>query len=676
MKVIGTKKELLARGSCQEVAAHFFIDCGSGVSLVSPNFLARVKLGNNIKRSTAVLSSFTHDRIPVRGKVVLDIKIAGLSSRQEFLVTEMLDVDFLLGLDFLESNDITIDYGRCTLRTRAGGTSKLFEKPRDVPKIKRIRCKETVVIPPNSVQIISGKIPRVDTNYQGITDPCHDTMNASGVLIGPSIVYTDKSWLPVQCMNIKEEPIVIYKGSTLGYLKPATENGGVHDVNLVGCDDQASVSHTQSTDSSQRTSCRWNKESLFKALKLEDIQISMTKEERSQLEEVLWKYRACFAYDKDDFGCSNMFQAHIDLKRDYTPSWTPERKVPYHLERHMDHLLDNMLSTGVVEPLTTDSGFNSAIFLVSKSTPGEYRVVADLRGVNKQCIPDRYDLPNLNYVLDKIGGDSIFSTFDMAASFHQVPYDESSKPITAFSYRGKRYNYARMVMGHCSSSAIFSRMMHKLLAFIPIEHLIYFLDDLLIGSTDVASHIYRLEKLLHQLATANLKLTPNKTELLRQEVKYVGVTLNSRGISINEERIEAILNLPAPTSRKEVQKVLGFFGYNRRFLKQYAALSKPLYDLLRKDRRFEWTPECSKSFQDLKEAVSSSPTLCYPDVEDPLNSYEIKIDASKYGLGATLTQTINNERRTVSYFSKSVPRHKKQCSGVRRNWNLNISVRV
>ena len=72
----------------------------------------------------------------------------------------------------------------------------------------------------------------------------------------------------------------------------------------------------------------------------------------------------------------------------------------------------------------------------------------------------------------------------MAASFHQVPYDEGSKPITAFSYKGRRFNFARLIMGHCSSSSIFTRVLYRLMEHVPIEHLVYFLDDLLLGSRD------------------------------------------------------------------------------------------------------------------------------------------------------------------------------------------------
>ncbi len=620
---------------------------------------------SKIGPSNAILSSFTQNKIQINGSITLKINIADVTVLQEFIVTPMLDVDFLLGLNFLQTNNITIEYGSSTLRTKSGGFCALFEKPKDVTRVMRIRCEKTVTVPANTVQFISGKIPATEKNYQGMVEPFNTTMQATGVLMGPSVVYTDKRWLPVRCLNLQDEPLVLYRGSTLGFLKPATLQGNLHDVKMVGHEKQPAPTKMsppsgKSSSQQEKKSDLWTKKKLFEALKLDEIMVKMTAEERIRLEDVLWQYRSCFAYDKDDFGCCNMYTAHIDLKRDFVPSWTPSRPTPYKLEPVMDEKIENMIATGVVEPLTAESSWNSPIFLVANSTPGSYRVVADMRGVNRQCLEDKFELPNLNHMLDRMTECSIMSTFDMAASFHQIPYDDESKLITAFKYKGRRLNFARMIMGHCSSSSSFTRMLYKLLEFVPIEQLVYFLDDLLLGSKDVASHIDRLEMLLEQLEKANLKLTPAKTALMRTEVKYVGVTLSAEGIRINDERIEAIKKIPAPTSFKETQKVLGFFGYNRKFIRRYSELSRPLYALLQKGKRFEWTTECEEAFQELKVAVSNSPTLCFPQVDDPHDSYEVQLDGSKYGMGAILSQMINGERRIVGYFSKAVPRHKKE----------------
>ena len=428
------KRELLAEGSCQNKKGTFFIDSGSVVSLVSPNFLSRIQKLGSVQHCNVVLSSFTQNKVPVQGKIVLEVRLADGTFSHEFIVTGLLDTDFLIGLDFLLDHGLNIDFKTCTMTSSRGTSSEPRPKPADIHHIKRIKCKSTVSLAQNSATIISGKAPRLERNYQGITDPCHRTMTASGAIIGPSLVLTEKSWVPVQCVNITDKPIVLYRGTTLGFLKPATAYESPRGVKLISEDNGTTTVHaTNPTDGS-----RWTRDTLFAALKLDGIQIPMSGEETARLNEVLWKYRSCFAVDKDDFGCCNMFKAHIQLKQDHVPSWTPERKASFHLEHHMEKHLSNMLDTGVIEHIKTESRWNSPLFLVPKSSPDFYHFVSDLRGVNQQCIPDKYDFPNLNYLLDRIGGDSIFSTFDMAAGFHQVPYDEDSKPITAFTYKGNK----------------------------------------------------------------------------------------------------------------------------------------------------------------------------------------------------------------------------------------------
>ncbi|MCP4457337.1 MAG: RNA-directed DNA polymerase, partial [Cytophagales bacterium] len=212
-----------------------------------------------------------------------------------------------------------------------------------------------------------------------------------------------------------------------------------------------------------------------------------------------------------------------------------------------------------------------------------WRFVCDLRLVNLETKDDLMELPNLNHILDRVGDKNLYSTVDLSKSFHQVPYSKSSRPITAFMYNNRRYQFARMVMGMKSSSAKFCRMMQILIAGLPPEHIAYFIDDLILLSRDVKSHIQLLEMLFERLKQGNLKLTPKKCQFLREEVTYVGVTLTRDGLKINDERIECIKKLEPPKNKGELQSVLGVFNFSKRFIKSYSKLAKPLYSLLRKN---------------------------------------------------------------------------------------------
>ena len=128
---------------------------------------------------------------------------------------------------------------------------------------------------------------------------------------------------------------------------------------------------------------------------------------------------------------------------------------------------------------------------------------------------------------------------------------------------------------------------------------------------------------------------------------------------INDERVKAVKDLPAPRNYKETQKVMGFLSYHRRFVKGFAGLAKPIYELLDKDKKFAWSKECQAGFEEIKRRISEAINLTLPRVDDPDQSYVVTIDASEHGYGAELAQCQDGELKTIAFFSKRVPKHKR-----------------
>ena len=401
----------------------------------------------------------------------------------------------------------------------------------------------------------------------------------------------------------------------------------------------------------------WTKAELFSELKIDELKINDA--EKQQLQDMCWEFKSVFSTGDNDIGCCNLYKAHLELKEGYKPRWVPSRPIPYKLQGEMDKHINSMLESGVIEEGETHSNFNSPIFLVPKNTPNLFRFVVDMRLTNLETKDDLMEIPNLNHVLDRVGDNNIYSTFDLSQSFHQIEYTEESRHITAFMYKNKQYNFARMVMGMKTSSSHFCRAMQKLLAVLPIEHLAYFIDDLILFTRDVKSHLELLKLLLGRLQEANLKVTPRKTFFLRDEIKYVGVTLTKEGLKINDERIDAIKKLQPPRNLKELQSVMGTFNYSKKWIKNYSHMAKPLYSLMRKNKKFEWSQACEDSFYKLIESMTTAPVLAFPQVDDPHSSYEITLDGSVHAYGATLSQIINGERRVVAYFSRKIQEHKR-----------------
>ena len=102
-------------------------------------------------------------------------------------------------------------------------------------------------------------------------------------------------------------------------------------------------------------------------------------------------------------------------------------------------------------------------------------------------------------------------------------------------------------MGHKTSGAQFSRCMSKIMYNLPFSQFVYFLDDLLLASDTVAQHLQRLEIVLHRLLmSVGIKLSPAKSNFLRKEVKFVGITLSGERLRITDERVKALSELKAP----------------------------------------------------------------------------------------------------------------------------------
>ena len=199
----------------------------------------------------------------------------------------------------------------------------------------------------------------------------------------------------------------------------------------------------------------------------------------------------------------------------------------------MDSQIEGLLHAGVIEECTSKSTWNSPVFLVNKPHTDKMRFVVDMRAVIQQCMPDAYQLPLIGHVVDKIAGSKLYSTFDCSQSFHQIKYSNNSRPITAFTTSdGKRMWFKRLIMGHKTSGAQFSRCMAKILSNLPFEQLVYFLDDVLLSSDTVEEHLKRLRLVFSRLSQAKMKLSPSKCNFLKKDVKFVGVVINEEGLIV------------------------------------------------------------------------------------------------------------------------------------------------
>ncbi len=178
-----------------------------------------------------------------------------------------------------------------------------------------------------------------------------------------------------------------------------------------------------------------------------------------------------------------------------------------------------------------------------------------------------------------------------------------------------------------------------------------YLDDIIIASKDMDTHMVTLKAVLKRLQEVGLKVKLTKCEFLKPKIKFLGHVVDGQGIHTVDDKVIAVKNFPQPKSVENVRSFLGMAGYYRPFVKDFAARASPLTQLLKKDVPFHWHNDQDRSFNDLKEALTKAPVLVFPDFNEP---FILCTDASTAGIGAVLMQTDEADKRHVVAFASRV----------------------
>jgi hypothetical protein len=167
------------------------------------------------------------------------------------------------------------------------------------------------------------------------------------------------------------------------------------------------------------------------------------------------------------------------------------------------------------------------------------------------------------------------------------------------------------------------------------KFVVVFIDDILVYSQNEEEHAEHLRIILTRLRDKQLYAKFSKCEFWLKKVPFLGHVLSDEGISVDPTKVQEVLDWKAPTMVFEVQSFLGLAAYYHRFILDFSKIAKPMTQLLHKDVKFVWTPECEEAFHTLRTLLTSTPVLAQLDIEKPFDVY---CDASGTGLGCVLMQ--------------------------------------
>ncbi|XP_053351273.1 uncharacterized protein LOC128520866 [Clarias gariepinus] len=286
------------------------------------------------------------------------------------------------------------------------------------------------------------------------------------------------------------------------------------------------------------------------------------------------------------------------------------RRLPLAKRAIAEQTLREMADSGVIEPAS--GPWSSPVVLVRKKDES-WRFCVDYRRLNEVTRKDSYPLPRIDDALEHVAGSAWFSSLDLRSGYWQVELAPEARPKTAFSIGQGLWQFRRMPFGLCNAPATFERLMEKVLADIPRNRCVVYLDDLLVHGKEFEVALANLREVFLAIRRANLRLNPKKCQLLRQETVFLGHVISAQGIATDPAKIAAVQNWPEPVNVSQLRTFLGLASYYRRFVKNFATIASPLHELTRKNQPFRWDWVHARAFTQLREALVTSPVLEYPD---------------------------------------------------------------
>ncbi|KAK3568755.1 hypothetical protein QTP86_016279 [Hemibagrus guttatus] len=320
-------------------------------------------------------------------------------------------------------------------------------------------------------------------------------------------------------------------------------------------------------------------------------------------------------------------------------------------EKAMEEYIKEALEQGYIRPSTSSAA--SSFFFVAKKDGG-LRPCIDYCALNRITVKFRYPLPLVPAALEHLRGATLFTKLDLRSAYNLIRIREGDEWKTAFITPTGHYEYLVMPYGLANAPSVFQDFIHEVLREFLHRFVLVYIDDILIYSRNLAEHRQHVAKVLERLRKFQLFLKAEKCSFHQTSVQFLGYKINSSGIKMDERKVTAVRDWPAPTTVKELQRFLGFANFYRRFIQNYSSIAHPLTNLLRnKPKSLAWSPAVEKAFNLLKRAFTTAPLLVHPDPDKP---FIVEVDASTTGVGAVLSQQQGNPSRLhpCAFFSRKL----------------------
>ena len=365
-----------------------------------------------------------------------------------------------------------------------------------------------------------------------------------------------------------------------------------------------------------------------------NTELTATEEDYSNVPEKYSEFFEVFSKKKaNTLPPHRTYDHQIILKEGKSPPFGPIYNLSQtELDELAKYLKEN-LANGFISRSTSPA---AAPILFVKKKSGELRLCIDNRGLNAITVRDPPVLPLVSEMIDRLGNALYYTKLDVRNAYYRIRIKSGQEWLTGFRCKYGHFQYNVLNFGLVNAPSTWMAYLNDVLR----EHIdviaVFFYDDILVYTNgDLEQHTRDVKLILKKLLDAELYIKAEKCEFDKQEVDFLGIRVGRNGVSMDTEKIKAIIEWPTPKSQHDVMVFLGFANYHRSFLKHFSLHTTILTNLLKKDKKFNWGNKEEKAFNALKNLFTSNPVLKF---FSPDKHCVMETDASDFAIGSILSQ--------------------------------------
>eukprot|EP00117_Sycon_ciliatum_P030790 scpid39474/ scgid4420/ Retrovirus-related Pol polyprotein from transposon 297; Protease; Reverse transcriptase; Endonuclease len=617
---------------------HMLVDTGASVSLLAARRLGEFDIEQEdiLPPPDNPVFGAGGDALQIVGTSIVTLEIGQATCLHEIWIVNHLHQECLLGRDVLAKIPCKIQSDGQNLNFSADKATVHTVKPERIP----LSLRKRVTIPPQHEMVAWASLPSdlgINPGQGYLTEPDPSLGEEFGVLAAYTITSPKGGVVPIRLINCSDEQVIVERDVSVGTLCPFETVQTVFPA----ADDTETVPNMDHWEDAPSSAELW--EALHVGTD------GMCPTELEQLRAVVEDHRDVFALDATELGRTHVM-AHGIETNGAAPVYQPARRMAWTNRSTARDIVDKMRDQGIVEDST--SPWSAPIVLVGKKD-GSTRFCVDYRRLNDCTTKDPFPLPRMDDTLDALGGAKYFSTLDLCSGYHQLPMKPEDKEKTAFSTPDGHYQFTVMPFGVCNGPSAFQRLMGAVLKGLQWQTCLVYLDDIIVFGRTFPEHLDRLKAIFARLRAANLRLKPSKCFLFREKVNFLGHVVTADGVQTDPAKIRDIEQWPTIRTVGQLRTFLGFSGYYRRFVRDYASIAKPLHALTHKGVTFQWTSTCEEAFNKLRQTLVEATTLAYPRFGPGDPPFVLDADASGVGLGAVLSQPDKDgKERPIAFASR------------------------